>query len=339
MKGRGSLRVAVVGVGHHGRHHARIYGALPGVCLAAVCDTNAGRARDVAEGFGAQAVGRLSDLPADLDAVSVAVPAASHEETAQFFLARGVAVLLEKPVTGSAAAVRRLARVAARSGAVLVPGFIERFNPAFQAIRPRRDRSLYVETVRASPFPFRSLDLGVVMDVMIHDLDLVLSLCPAAVRSVDAVGARVIADQEDVASVRLRFADGAVASLSASRAAAGTTRRIRIFSPGVYRAADLKERRVRFARRLRAPRPEELASPGAAKEGVGRFLRFEERVAHGPEPLKAELAAFLAHVRGKTAGPSPTLEDAVRVLSVAERICRQIRRGAPRSAFATSRVL
>ncbi len=323
-----TLRVAVVGVGHHGRHHARICAGLPGASLVAVCDQDPGRAAEAARGTGARAVTRLGDLPADLDAATIAVPAAGHFAAARFFLARGIPVLVEKPVTGSFARAARLADIARRNGTFFFPGFIERFNPAFVAFRKEAARIRSAETVRESPFPFRSLDLGAVMDVMVHDLDLVLSLLPARVVSVEAAGRKSLTAREDAARAFLRFADGAWADLSASRIEAETRRATRFSARDACWTVDYRERTVRSLRKIRSlpagPVPERSRT-------MGRFFRSGEDRPSGPEPLEAEIRAFLACVRGARDPAHPTMESTLRVLAVAGRIVRRIwsARGTP----------
>lgn len=318
----------MVGVGHHGRHHARILAGLRGARLVAVCDADSVRLDEACRATGARGAARLADLPADLDAVSVAVPAARHHAAARFFLARGIPVLLEKPATGSFALAADLARTARRAGTFFFPGFIERFNPAFAHFRSRAGRIVRAEAVRESPFPFRSLDLDVVMDVMIHDLDLVLSLFPAPVTSVEASGLRVLSGSADVARAALRFADGSSATLAASRVEPETLRAARFFEADRRWRVDFRERTVAETRTVRTL-PRGAVPP--AQRTMERFFRRREHRPAGPEPLRAEIQAFLARVGGTRDPAHPTMEAALRVLSVAERIARRIRaRGAKR---------
>lgn len=318
----------MVGVGHHGRHHARILAGLPGARLVAVCDADTARLDEACRATGARGASRLSELPADLDAACVAVPAAGHHAAACFFLSRGIPVLLEKPATGSLALAADLARTARRAGTFFFPGFIERFNPAFAHFRGRAGRLARAEAVRESPFPFRSLDLDVVMDVMIHDLDLILSLFPSPVASVEASGLRVLSGSADVARAALRFADGSSATLAASRVEPETLRRALFFEADRRWRVDYRERTVTETRTVRAlPR----GGVPAAHRSMDRFFRSRARRPAGPEPLRAELQAFLARVAGARDPAHPTMESTLRVLSVAERIARRIRtRGAKR---------
>lgn len=324
MRKGGTLRVAVVGVGHHGRHHARIYAGLSGVALAAVCDADPARAGAVARDVSTRGVMRLADLPPDLDAASIAVPAEDHFATARFFLSRGIPVLLEKPVTGSHARALRLVRIARRGKTFFFPGFIERFNPAFLAFRKRSGRIRSAEAVRESPFPFRSLDLGVVMDVMIHDLDLVLSLLPGRIVAVEAAGEKVLTEREDRARAFLRFADGAWADISASRVEPGTLRATRFSADGCRWTVDYRDRTVGAFRTVRAlpagTVPERLRA-------MDRFFRGDAGRSEGPEPLRREIEAFLSRVRGARDPAHPTMRSALRVLAVAERILRRVHSG------------
>lgn len=328
------LRVAVVGAGRHGGLHARILSSSPGARLVAVCDIDPTAAAAAARPAGAAACARLADLPPDLDAASVAVPAAAHAETASALLSRGVAVLLEKPATGCAADWEALADLARRKGVVLAAGFVERFNPVYTALRADvtgggvRD----ADAVRVSPFPFRSCDVGAVLDIMIHDLDLVLSLVPAAPVSVEAVAVRVLTRHEDDVRARVAFADGATAAFLASRVAADAMRRTRLLCDGAWHEVDYRGRLWRAGRWGAPPDDPAALSP----QTLERHLRVSERSFAAGEPLRDEIEDFLARVRGGGAAPqAATVDDTLRTLRLAERILARLAegglsRGAPR---------
>ena len=232
------LRVGVVGVGHLGQHHARILSAMPGVELVAVADARADQAQAVAARCGTTF---LSDFRAMLDlvdAVTIAVPTVLHREVASPFLLRGIATLVEKPMAATAAESEQIVEDARAGGAVLQVGHIERFNPALRALEQLPIRPKYVSAERLSTYTFRSTDIGVVLDLMIHDLDLLLSLITAPVRSVAAVGVSLFGDHEDVANARIEFEDGSVANLTASRASYTPTRKMRIWGAEGYASLD-----------------------------------------------------------------------------------------------------
>ena len=232
------LRVAVIGVGHLGQHHARLLASMDGVELVGIVDTKPGRAEDVAAKYGTKAWPASSDLLGRVDAVTIAVPTVSHLDVALPFLARGVSALVEKPVAPTVADAERLIGTAASAGAILAAGHTERFNPAVVAALPLVTDPRFVEVHRLGTFPERSLDIDVVFDLMIHDLDVVLSLVPSEVESLDAVGVPVLTGKVDIANARIRFANGCIANLTASRISRDRVRKIRFFQPSAYVSID-----------------------------------------------------------------------------------------------------
>jgi predicted dehydrogenase len=281
----GALRAAVVGVGHLGRHHARILSSVDGATLAAVVDVNEPRAREIAGACGgARPLTDFRSLAGQVDLVSVATPTETHAEIAAFFLERGVPVLVEKPLARSVAEADAIIAAAAKSGAALAVGHTERFNPAVVAARPAVKNPQFVEVHRLGTFPERSLDIDVVFDLMIHDLDLVLALVQSEVVSIDAVGVPVLTDRFDIANARLHFASGCVANITASRISRDRTRKIRFFQRDAYISIDT----------------------GSKEAEVYRLVRFADRrpaieggkipVPDG-EPLRNELQDFVDAVR------------------------------------------
>src|SRR4051794_28120521 len=212
------LRVGVVGVGHLGQHHARVLASMPDAELVAVADSRLDQADAVATRCGCAAAADYRELFGKVDAVSIAVPTFLHREVAGAFLSRGIPAMVEKPLAGSLAEAEALVSLARGGGVVLQVGHIERFNPALSALSQLAIRPKYITAERLSTYTFRSTDIGAVLDLMIHDIDLVLSLIPAPVRSVSAVGVCLFGEHEDVANARIEFDDGAVANLTASRA-------------------------------------------------------------------------------------------------------------------------
>ncbi len=229
--------VAVVGVGRMGRHHARTYKQMPGADLKAVVDFDPERARAVADEYGCQAYGSVQamlEARPEVSAVTVAVPTQYHRATAEPLLKRGIACMIEKPLAATASDAQALADCAAEHNAVLQVGHTERFNPAFRAAEALNFNARFMQVERVSPMTFRSLDVGVVMDMMIHDLDIVLMLANSPIKSVVATGVAVLGEHEDIANARITFENGCVANITASRLALNTERRLRVFSESGY---------------------------------------------------------------------------------------------------------
>src|SRR5678815_3795950 len=239
-----SMRVAVVGVGHLGKHHARIFRSLPGVELTAVVDTNQARAEEIAAANQTRALMRSTSLLDKVDAVSVAVPTEQHLAVVLPFLEAGVPVLVERPMARSLEEADQMIAAAAKSGAVLAVGQTERFNPAVEAARPMLTDPRFIEVHRLGTFPERSLDIDVVFDLMIHDLDVVLSLVRSEVESIEAVGVPVLTGRVDIANARIRFANGCIANLTASRISRDRVRKIRFFQPAAYVSIDYAAQKV-----------------------------------------------------------------------------------------------
>jgi len=306
------LRVAVVGVGHLGQHHARIYASLPGCKLVAVADTNASRAAEIAQRHGVEALSDWRALEGRVDAVSVAVPTDGHAEVASSFLDAGVAVLVEKPIASSLDDADRLIGAARRRGCLLGVGHTERFNPAVEALARRAHDPRFIEAHRLGSFAPRSLDIDVVLDLMIHDIDIALHLVGREARSVEASGVNALTPHVDIANARVVFESGCVANLTASRISAGRTRKIRVFQRDSYLSCDCAERSVEHYRLDR--------SAVSKRPSIVR-----EQVAVEPdEPLRRELAAFAAAVRGGPAYPV-TGEAGRAALEVALSVAAKIR--------------
>src|SRR3954463_15375555 len=226
-----ALRIAVIVVGHLGKHHARILASLPGVELIAVVDTNRARAEEIAASHGTQALFDARHLDGRVDAVTVAVPTAIHRDIALPFLDAGIAALVEKPLARSLAEADELIAAARRSDAILAVGHTERFNPAVAAAAPLLTNPRFIEVHRLRTFPQRSLDIDVVFDLMIHDLDVVLSIVNSDVESLEAVGVPVVTPRVDIANARVRSLNGCIVTLPASRISRDRVRKIRFFQP------------------------------------------------------------------------------------------------------------
>lgn len=301
------LRVMVVGVGALGRHHARILSGLPGVRLVAVAEPREEIGQPIADQFNTRWVADSREMLDGIDAASIVVPTTLHGDIAEMFLEKGIPVLVEKPLANSVAEGQRLVDLAAASNAVLQVGHVERFNPATIAARKVCGSPRYIRAERVSPFPFRSTDIGVVHDLLIHDIDLVLDLVGSPVCDVQAFGINVVSNHEDIVNARLFFQNGAIADLTASRVNPDARRGMQIWSPFGCVNVDLQSREVtsyspsealRYGRR-----PLELArEPGADIEQLkaeifGRFIEVDQASVAEGDALTAELEQFVDCVR------------------------------------------
>jgi predicted dehydrogenase len=304
------LRLAVIGVGHLGKHHARILSTLDGVQLEAVVDTNRVRAEEVAAASRTRAVFDYRDVLGRVDAVTIAVPTEIHRDIALPFLGAGVPVLVEKPMARSVAEADELIAAAGRAGVALAVGQTERFNPALVAARPLLTDPRFIEVHRLGTFPERSLDIDVVFDLMIHDLDVVLSLVRSEVESIDAVGVPVLTGRVDIANARVRFANGCVVNLTASRISRERVRKIRFFQPAAYLSIDYAAQRLELWR---------------LESGIGAMPSIQggDIKVTNEEPLKRELADFVDAVVSRRP-PTVTGEDGRRALAVAQQITDKI---------------
>ena len=309
-----TLRVAVIGVGHLGKHHARILSSLPGVELVAVVDTNQARAAEIAAAHGTRGVFDHRELFGHVDAVTIAVPTELHRDLALTFLKAGVPVLVEKPMARTLEEADQLIEAAADAGVVLAVGHTERFNPALAAARELITDPRFIEVHRLGAFPDRSLDIDVVFDLMIHDLDVVLSLVDSDVESLEAVGVPVITGRVDIANARLRFANGCIVNLTASRISRDRVRKIRFFQPSAYVSIDYATQKVEVYRLVkgRGPAPFDGTPGKPAIEGGEIDVPAEE-------PLKRELADFADAIVSRRA-PRVTGEAGRRALSLAQEI-------------------
>jgi predicted dehydrogenase len=301
------LRVAVVGVGHLGQHHARILAARPEVTLVGVVDSNKARAEEVAASVGTQALGDLDAL-ADLglDGVVVSVPTDAHAAVALSLLKRGVSALVEKPLARTLDEADLLIETARAAGAVLAVGHSERFNPAVTAALPHITRPGFVEVHRLGTLPGRSLDIDVVFDLMIHDLDVLLATVGHEVTSIEAVGVPVLTTRVDIANARLRFASGCIANITASRISRDRVRKVRFFQPQSYVSIDYASQELEI-RRLRPG----FVGPAAIAGGKMEVPRGE--------PLELELVDFIEAIRDRRPPRVPG-EDGRRALALAQRI-------------------
>lgn len=293
---RAALPVGVLGVGSLGYHHARILSAAEGATLVGVHDTDKARGESVALELGTRFFASRDDLLRIVEAAVVSVPTVAHSEVALAALDRGVHLLIEKPIAPSLEEADCILGAAAKKGTIVATGHVERFNGAVRACESYVDAPRFVESHRLAAFGLRGLDVAVVLDLMIHDIDLILGLVQQPVRSVDAVGIPVLSQSVDIANARLQFDGNAVANITASRVSKERMRKIRIFQESGYISLDLAAGTGEF---LRLRPGAVLASPDALNHGLEGLVERVELKGDGKEPLRAELESFIAAVRGE----------------------------------------
>lgn len=299
------LRVGVIGVGHHGRQHVRIYKELPGAVVVAVVDTDSERLEQVAEEWGIAASNDYGRITSEVDAVSIATPTTSHHKIASHFLGAGKHVFLEKPMAATVEEAEDLIRLADRNESVLQIGHVERFNPAIKALTELLNDPRFIECHRLSAYNPRGCDVGVVLDLMIHDIDVILTLVRDDVKSISGVGVEVLSDSEDIANARIEFEKGCIANLTASRVSPESMRKIRVFQRDAYISLDYGKQEGLIYRKVdgkivRSPVPTEKA-----------------------EPLKLELESFIRSIR-TSSRPPVSAEQGKRALEIAMQIVRDI---------------
>ena len=328
-----SFKVAVVGAGRMGKLHARVLSEMPGAELVCVVDTNLAAATAVAKQRNCAAAASPQEIVANVDAAIIAVPTVAHIEAARPFVAAGKPVLIEKPFTNDIAGGEELLQLARRTGTSVQVGHAERFNPAVVAMQKYTIRPKFIEAHRISPFTFRSADVGVVLDMMIHDIDLVLMLAGSNVASVHAVGVNVVGAHEDICSARLIFESGCVANLTASRLAIKTERKMRIFSEEAYLSVDYgkkvglvvqKSQNLDLIQMARDMDVSDLAELAGSVDYT-KLLKIEELVVDdSTEPLRRQAEAFRQTVENG-APPVVSAADGLAAVKVAHRIVDSLR--------------
>jgi predicted dehydrogenase len=328
------IRTAVVGVGHLGKEHARVLATFPDVELVGVADVNLHQARAVADRCRTQAFDDHGDLFDLVDAVTIAAPTLYHHQIARSFLERGIPVLVEKPITTTLAQAEELVEIAAAQGVPFQVGHIERFNPAFEDLAGRPLTPKLIEAERHGPFTGRSTDIGVVLDLMIHDLDLILSLVRSPVTDVSALGAQVFGGHEDIVNARLVFENGCVASVTASRISPRPKRKLRVWAPEGYAGIDFVDKRLTLVQpsdEVRRHGLSQLHLDPTRREQLkqdvfGKHMETQELdCARDQDQLTAELRHFVSAVRtGRT--PRVTGEDGRDALALADRILASVQR-------------
>jgi len=327
------IRTAVVGAGKMGAIHAKVYSQLPNSRLVAVVDADEAKAGQLAEKYGCAAYTDCAELFGKVDAVTIATPTTTHLKLAKLFLCQRIAALVEKPLASSVREGRKIGSLARKYGTVVAVGHSERCNPVAQAMKRLDIEPKFIEAHRVSPYPFRSTDVGVVLDIMIHDIDIVLSLARSKIKRVDAVGVTVIEGGEDICNARIVFDNGCIANLTASRLALKTERRVHVFSRQAYLSVDyLKKTGVviktdpnkNVVGTIRELRQQSNFNPAAIN--WPSLLHVEQLEIDDKEPIRLEQEAFLRAVKDKAFAPEVSAEEGLAALRCAQKILRAVRK-------------
>jgi predicted dehydrogenase len=327
------IRTAVVGAGKMGGIHAKVYSQLPDSELVAVVDADKAKASQVAEKYGCAAYTDCAEILDKVDAVTIATPTTTHLELAKLFLCNRIPVLVEKPLASSVREGRKIVSLARRYDTVVAVGHSERCNPVAQALKRLDIEPKFIEAQRVSPYPFRSTDVGVVLDIMIHDIDIILSLARGKIKRVDAVGVTVIQGGEDICNARLVFDNGCIANITASRLALKTERRVRVFSREAYVSIDyLKKGGIviktdpnkNVVDMIKEWRGRSDFNP--ASVNWPDLLHVEQLQIDDKEPIRLEQEAFLRAVKDRSFAPEVSAEEGLAALKCAQKILRAIKK-------------
>lgn len=306
-----TIRVGVVGIGHLGSYHLQKYAKIDGCKITAVSDNQPERAQKAADLYACGAFADHRDLLGKVDAVSIAVPTGYHHAVARDFLAAGVDVLIEKPLCATVAEADDLLALAKKSNLIFQVGFVERFNPAVLALEKVITRPVFIEVHRLHPFFERGTDVDVILDLMIHDLDIILKFVPSPLTSVEAVGVPVLSDKIDIANVRLNFACGCIANVTASRISVKTMQKLRFFGPEGYHAVDTRKREILSLSKV--------AGPDGVKQIVQNNIEIGDH-----DPLEEEIRSFVRCVDTRST-PVVSGEEGRKSLALAEEILQKMK--------------
>ncbi len=327
------IRVAVVGAGKMGTIHAKVYGQMPQCELVGVVDIDGEKAGRLAEQHHCPAFTECADILGKVDAVTIATPTVTHLALARTFIENKVAVLIEKPLAADVKEGKKIVALARKNDSVVAVGHSERCNPVVQAIKRLDIQPKFIEANRISPYPFRSTDVGVVLDVMIHDIDIILSLAASKIKKVDAVGVNVVEDKEDICSARIIFENGCIANITASRLALKTERKVRVFSRQAYLSVDyLKKSGIA----VKADPNINVVKWIQEHKEAGDFdllsvnwpdlLQIEQLDIDDKEPIRLEQEAFLSAVKDRARRPEVSAEEGLAALQCAEKILASVRK-------------
>ena len=325
------VRTAVIGAGKMGSIHAKVYAQLPQSELVAIVDVDADRAKSLAEQYNCRACSDCADILGKVDAVTIATPTVTHLQLAQIFIKNDVAVLVEKPLAANVKEGTKIAGLAKKKNSVVAVGHSERCNPVAQAMKRLNIEPKFIEANRVSPYPFRSTDVGVVLDVMIHDIDIILSLAASKVKKADAVGVSVIGEKEDICNARIVFANGCIANITASRLALKTERKVRVFSRQAYLSVDYLRKSGMI---IKADPNINVVKWINEHKAAGDFnlttvnwpdlLHIEQLQIDDKEPVRLQQEAFLRAVTDRQFMPEVSAEEGLAALQCAEKIMASI---------------
>ncbi|HOK40906.1 MAG TPA: Gfo/Idh/MocA family oxidoreductase [bacterium] len=312
------IRTAVIGVGHLGQHHARVYSELENSNLFCVVDINEEKAREISQKLKVKYYTdyKNKEILDNIDAVSIVVPTIMHYEVAKYFLENKKSVLLEKPITPSVKEAQELVNIARRNKLIFQIGHIERFNSAIISLSKLINEPIFIEANRLGPFKHRGIDVSIVLDLMIHDIDIIFSLVKSKIKKIEAIGASIFTNTEDIANARLFFENGCIANLTASRATIEPVRKIRIFQKDTYFSLDYVQQKINIYKKKNI----ESLNPSLS---ILDMLDIKEIKIENEEPLKLELNSFLDCVKAKKR-PIVSGEEGLTALETALKICRKI---------------
>ncbi len=326
------VRTAIIGAGKMGQLHARVYSELPASQLVAVVDSDKEKAHQLAKKYRCEAFENCASLIGKVDAVTIATPTIAHLEIAKLFIENGVAVMIEKPLAADSAQGMQIVELAKKYNCIAAVGHSERCNPVVQAMKRLAIEPKFIEAIRVSPYPFRSTDISVVLDVMIHDIDIVLSMAASKVKKVDAVGLAVLEDKEDICNARLVFENGCVANITASRLALKTERKVRVFSRQAYLSVDYFKKtgtvikaapNIDVVEKIRQLKKK--GTLGLLTTNWQDLLHIEKLDIDDKEPLKVEQESFLRSVLDKSSRPEVTAEEGLAAMQCAEMILESVK--------------
>ncbi len=326
------IRTAVVGAGKMGQIHAKVLSKLPQSSLVAIVDIQQDRAKKLAKEYKCTAFADAKELLGKVDAVTISAPTKSHLALAELFVSNNIPILIEKPLAASAEQGEKIVSLSQQHNTVVAVGHSERCNPVVQAMKRLKIEPKFIEAVRISPYPFRSTDIGVVLDVMIHDIDIILALAQSSVKKVEAVGVNVVADHEDICNARITFENGCIANVTASRLALKTTRKIRVFSRQAYLSLDFLKKEGIV---IKTDPNKDVVNWVKEKQSQGNFdftgvnwpdlLHIEQLDIDDREPLRVEQEAFLNAVADKNNRPEVTAAEGLAALKCAEEILKSVK--------------
>ena len=326
------IRTAVVGAGKMGAIHAKVYSQLPQSNLVAVVDIDITKARKLAKKYKCSAFTDCADILGKVDAVTIATPTVHHTELAKIFIENNVAVMIEKPLAASVKEAREIVELAKKQNCLVAVGHSERCNPVVQAMKRLNIEPKFIEASRISPYPFRSTDIGVVLDVMIHDIDIILSMVESRVKKIDAVGVSVIDEAEDICNARIVFENGCIANVTASRLALKTERKVRVFSRQAYLSVDYFKKKgtviqaapnIDIAEKIRGIR--KGGKLDLLKINWPDLLHIEQLDIDDKEPLRLEQERFLRAVADKSLKPEVSAEEGLAAMECAEKILESVK--------------